>query len=115
MEGVDPTLVHGQPPASRARLSGWLSTGLGNEGHFLLQEHVGIAERASRSAFAVRAGIDWSVVTTQRDLLLKFDSEDLSPTPGLAWPPAVSRAPTAATIRTLLLASRELTAWGELR
>lgn len=34
--------------------------------------------------WAVEAGSDWSVVTTQYDMLLKFDSEDLSPAPSLA-------------------------------
>ena len=34
--------------------------------------------------FAVSAGNDWSVVTTQYDMLLKFDSESLSPAPSLA-------------------------------
>lgn len=34
--------------------------------------------------FAVSAGNDWSVVSTQYDMLLKFDSETLSPAPGLA-------------------------------
>ncbi|MEO8476731.1 MAG: ABC transporter substrate-binding protein [Actinomycetota bacterium] len=34
--------------------------------------------------FAVSAGNDWSVVTTQYDMMLKFDSETLSPAPSLA-------------------------------
>ncbi len=34
--------------------------------------------------FAVSAGSDWSVVTAQYDMLLKFDSESLSPAPSLA-------------------------------
>jgi peptide/nickel transport system substrate-binding protein len=34
--------------------------------------------------FAVSSGNDWSVVTTQYDMLLKFDSESLSPAPSLA-------------------------------
>ncbi len=34
--------------------------------------------------FAVSAGSDWSVVTAQYDMLLKFDSETLSPAPSLA-------------------------------
>ncbi len=34
--------------------------------------------------WAVEAGSDWSVVTTQYDMLLKFDSEDLAPAPSLA-------------------------------
>jgi peptide/nickel transport system substrate-binding protein len=34
--------------------------------------------------FAVAAGSDWSVVTAQYDMLLKFDSESLSPAPSLA-------------------------------
>ena len=34
--------------------------------------------------WAVEAGSDWSVVTTQYDMLLKFGAEDLSPAPSLA-------------------------------
>jgi peptide/nickel transport system substrate-binding protein len=34
--------------------------------------------------FAVSAGSDWSVVTAQYDMMLKFDSESLSPAPSLA-------------------------------
>ena len=34
--------------------------------------------------FAVSAGSDWTVVTAQYDMLLKFDSETLSPAPSLA-------------------------------
>jgi peptide/nickel transport system substrate-binding protein len=34
--------------------------------------------------FAVSAGSDWSVVTAQYDMLLKFDDETLSPAPSLA-------------------------------
>ena len=34
--------------------------------------------------WAVEAGSNWSVVTTQYDMLLKFDSQDLAPAPSLA-------------------------------
>jgi peptide/nickel transport system substrate-binding protein len=34
--------------------------------------------------WAVEAGSDWSVVTTQYDMLLKFDSQELAPAPSLA-------------------------------
>ncbi|MGZ8574568.1 MAG: hypothetical protein ACXWZC_11625, partial [Actinomycetota bacterium] len=34
--------------------------------------------------WAVSAGSDWSVVTAQYDMLLKFDSESASPAPSLA-------------------------------
>jgi peptide/nickel transport system substrate-binding protein len=42
------------------------------------------ADLATDNPFAVVSGSDWVVVTSQYDMLLKFDSEDLSPAPSLA-------------------------------
>lgn len=41
-------------------------------------------DMTSDNPFAVSAGSDWTVTTTQYDMLLKFGSEDLSPAPSLA-------------------------------
>ncbi len=43
-----------------------------------------VSDLITANPFAVSAGSDWGVATTQYDMLLKFADEDLSPAPGLA-------------------------------
>lgn len=43
-----------------------------------------IADLITDNPWAVSAGSDWSVVTSQYDMMLTFADEDLSPAPGLA-------------------------------
>lgn len=42
------------------------------------------ADLGSDNPFAATSGSDWVVATSQYDMMLKFDSEDLSPAPSLA-------------------------------
>ena len=43
-----------------------------------------VADLITANPFAVSAGSDWTVVTAQYDMLLKFSAADLSPAPSLA-------------------------------
>jgi peptide/nickel transport system substrate-binding protein len=43
-----------------------------------------VSDLITANPFAVSAGSDWVVVTTQYDMLLKFSDKDLSPAPSLA-------------------------------
>jgi ABC-type transport system substrate-binding protein len=42
------------------------------------------ADLGSDNVFAATSGADWVVATSQYDMMLKFDAEDLSPAPSLA-------------------------------
>ena len=43
-----------------------------------------VSDLITANPFAVSAGSDWTVATTQYDMLLKFGNQDLSPVPSLA-------------------------------